>query len=330
MGMLKLKMTLLLIIFFGILYGIISVIGYVFGIHNLLFYFSLAFFLVFIQYLIGPKVVELVMNVHYVRNDEEPWLHEVIEELARKAGIPKPKVGIAEMGIPNAFAFGRSLKDGRVCVTRGILKLLNKEELKAVLGHEISHLKHRDVIFITFLSVLPLLLYLIARNLFFLGIYGGRDERSRGNLPLVLVGLFAFIMYFITNLLILYASRIREYFADAGSVKLGSRPSHLASALYKLVYGNARVRREELKQYEGIKAFFLNDPSRALKEIRDLREIDINLSGDIDESELLALRNKKVKLSFDEKLFELLSTHPNMLKRIKHLSELESGMLTGN
>ncbi|MEO0231014.1 MAG: M48 family metalloprotease [candidate division WOR-3 bacterium] len=322
---LRLKMTILLIIFFGIIYAVISVIGYALGIQNFLFYLFLALFFVFLQYLIGPKIVEIVMNVRYVNEREEPWLHEVVEELSRKANIPKPKVGIAEINVPNAFAFGRSLRDGRVCVTRGILRILNKNELKAVLGHEISHLKHRDVIFITLLSVLPLLLYLIARNLFFMGMYSRRSERERGNLPLVLVGLFAFIMYFITNLLVLYASRIREYFADTGSVKLGSRPSHLASALYKLVYGNARINKEELKQYEGIKAFFLNDPSRALKEIRDLREIDLDLSGEIEEDELLALRNKKVKLSFEDKLFEILSTHPNMLKRIKYLSELERG-----
>lgn len=321
---LRLKMTILLIIFFGILYAVISVIGYALGMHNFLFYFFLALFFVFLQYLIGPKIVEMLMNVRYVDKKEEPWLHQVIEELSAKANIPKPKVGIAEIDIPNAFAFGRGLRDGRVCVTRGILRLLNKDELKAVLGHEISHLKNRDVIFITLLSVLPLLLYLIARNLFFMGMYARRD-RERGNLPLVLVGLFAFIMYFITNLLVLYASRIREYFADTGSVKLGSRPSHLASALYKLVYGNARINREELKQYEGVKAFFLNDPSKALKEIRDLREIDLDLSGKIEEDELLALRNKKVKLSFEDRLFELLSTHPNMLKRIKYLSELERG-----
>ncbi len=320
---LKLKMTILLIIFFGILYAVVSIIGYAFGIHNFLFYLFLALFFIFLQYLIGPKIVETLMRVRYLDEDEEPWLHEMVEELARKAKIPKPKIGIAEINIPNAFAFGRTLKDGRVCVTRGILRLLTRDELKAVLGHEISHLKHRDVIFITLLSVLPLLLYLVARNLLFMGIYGRRSERERGNLPLLLVGLLAFIMYFITNLLVLYASRIREYFADTGSVKLGSRPHHLASALYKLVYGNARIDREELKQYEGIKAFFLNDPSRALKEIRDLREIDLDLSGKIEEDELLSLRNKKVKISFEEKLFEILSTHPNMLKRIKYLSELE-------
>jgi heat shock protein HtpX len=324
---LRVKMTLLLILFFGILYAVISVIGYAIGIQNFIFYLFLALFFIFIQYLIGPKIVELTMNVRYVSEDEAPYLHEIVEELSRKATIPKPKVGIAEINIPNAFAFGRSLKDGRVCVTRGILRLLDKDELKAVLGHEISHLKNRDVIFITFLSALPLLLYLISRNLLFMGMYARRDERERGNLPLVLVGLFAFIMYFITNLLVLYASRIREYFADTGSVKLGSRPSHLASALYKLVYGNARISKEELRNYEGVKAFFLNDPSRALKEIRDLREIDLDLSGKIEEDELISLRNKKVKLSFADRLFELLSTHPNMLKRIKYLSKLEGGNL---
>ncbi|MEN3045035.1 MAG: M48 family metalloprotease [Candidatus Hydrothermales bacterium] len=323
---LRFKLYLLLIIFFGLIYAVVSVIGYAIGIKSFYFYLLLALVFLFIQYMIGPNIVELMMNVRYVDKSQEPWLHEVVEELSSKAGIPKPKIGIAEINIPNAFAFGRSLGDGRVCVTRGILRLLNRDELKAVLGHEISHLKNRDVMFITLLSVLPLVLYLIARNLIFMGMFERRDERSSGNLPLVLVGFLSFILYFITNLLVLYASRIREYFADTGSVSLGSRPIHLASALYKLAYGSAKVDREELRQYEGIKAFFLNDPSKALKEIRELREIDINLSGKIEEDELLALRNKKVKLSFTDKLFELLSTHPNMLKRIKYLSQIERGM----
>ncbi|MEN3046875.1 MAG: zinc metalloprotease HtpX [Candidatus Hydrothermales bacterium] len=320
---LRFKLYLLLMIFFGLLYVVASLIGYAIGIKSFYFYLLMALFFTWVQYMIGPHIVELMMNVRYVDKTEEPWLHEVVEDLSRRANIPKPKIGIAEISLPNAFAFGRSLKDGRVCVTRGILKLLNKDELRAVLGHEISHLKNRDVMFITLLSVLPLVLYLIARNLIFIGMFERRDERSSGNLPLVLVGFLAFILYFITNLLVLYASRIREYFADTGSVSLGSRPIHLASALYKLSLGSARMDREEVRQYEGIKAFFLNDPSKALKEIKELREIDINLSGKIEEDELIALRNKKVKLSFADKLLELLSTHPNMLKRIKYLSELD-------
>jgi heat shock protein HtpX len=120
---------------------------------------------------------------------------------------------------------------------------------------------------------------------------------------------------------VLYGSRIREYFADKGAVELGNKPSALASALYKLVYGAARTDREAIRDAEGMKAFFANDPSRAVAELRELKQLDLDRSGTIDRSELESLRGKKVSLNFGDKLMETLSTHPNMLKRIKRLSE---------
>jgi len=122
---------------------------------------------------------------------------------------------------------------------------------------------------------------------------------------------------------VLYGSRIREYYADQGSVRLGSKPHDMATALYKLVYGNARHKNsEELKRIEGVKAFFVNDPSRAWNEINELKQVDTDMSGTIDFDELLELREKKVRLSTGDKMMELFTTHPNMLKRIKHLSTL--------
>ncbi len=162
-----------------------------------------------------------------------------------------------------------------------------------------------------------MILYRIAWQFLFFGNRRGRNQASTA-----MVGLVAFIFYFVTNLLVLYASRIREYFADKGSVDLGNNPSNLASALYKLVYGSARMPKEAIKDVEGLKAFFANDPSRALKELRDLRELDLDKSGTISDSELVVLNAKNIRLNFGDKLMELLSTHPNMLKRIKRLSEL--------
>jgi heat shock protein HtpX len=120
----------------------------------------------------------------------------------------------------------------------------------------------------------------------------------------------------------MYGSRIREYYADLGSVQLGSQPQHLATALYKLAYGSAKTNKKLLRQTEGMKAFFINDPSQAMNEIRDLKQIDIDMSGTIDQNELLMLSGKKIKLSRTDRMMEVLSTHPNMVKRIKHLSSL--------
>jgi len=248
-------------------------------------------------------------------------LFAMVEDLARRANIPIPRIGIAQIELPNAFAFGRSLRDGRVCVTQGILRLLDKDELRAVLGHELTHLRNHDVLTITILSVIPMIMYRLAWSFMFSG--RRRDSRDGGG-NAVLIGLTAFLFYFITNLLVLYASRIREYFADKGSIELGNKPSTLASSLYKLVYGAARTDRDSLKEVEGLKAFFVNDPSQAMNEIKDLAALDLDKSGTIDAYELSKLRNSNIRLGFGEKMMEILSTHPNMLKRIKRLSEYKA------
>lgn len=314
---LKLRMYLLLVILFGIIYAITVVIGSSLKITNFYFYLILSLLLMFVQYMIGPKMVEWTMKVKYVNREEYPKLFEMVKDLAVRAGIPVPRIGVAQISLPNAFAFGRSVNDGRVCVTEGIIKLLNEDELKAVLGHELSHLKNRDVLIITLLSVIPIIMYRLAWHFLFFG--RTRNRNQGGNAAVI--GLAAFIFYFITNLLVLYASRIREYFADEGSCLLGNKPSALASSLYKLVYGSARINKEELKEVEGLKAFFVNDPSQARNEINELRQLDLDKNGTIDMYELEALKNKRLKLNFQDKLLELLSTHPNMMKRIKELSQ---------
>jgi heat shock protein HtpX len=312
-------MYLLIALLFAILYGVITGVGTWMGMGNATVYIVMAFGFIGIQYLVGPSLVSLTMRVKWVSEQEEPELHQMVAELARRANLPKPKVGISQISVPNAFAFGRTKSDGRVCVTRGIMRLLDRDQLRAVLGHEIAHIQHRDMAIITLLSAIPLVMYWLAWS----AMWGGSSSRRQGGSYAALIGLGAFLLYFITNLLVLYGSRIREYYADKGSVELGNRPQHMATALYKLVYGNARLKgSEELKRVEGVKAFFVNDPSRAWHEIKELSQVDRDMSGTIDSDELLELRQKSLRLSAGEKMMEIFTTHPNMLKRIKHLSTL--------
>jgi len=312
-------MWILLTLLFSIIYALVVMIGTAAGMNDFTVYFVIAFAMMLVQYLIGPKMVEWTMGVRYVRREEYPDIYGMVEDQAMRANIPMPRVAVSALPIPNAFAFGRGIRDGRVCVTEGIIRLLNPQELKAVIGHEISHIKNRDVLTITILSVIPMIMYRIAWHFLF---YGRRNDRGSNT---ALVGLAALVFYFVTSLLVLYASRIREYFADRGSVELGNNPESLASALYKLVYGSARVNKNVLKEAEGLKAFFVNDPSRAMSEIRELSQLDTDKSGTIDRAELAALQNKELKLSFADHLMEMMSTHPNMLKRIKTLSEWQRG-----
>lgn len=322
MFFLKLRMWLLVTALFAIIYAFVVMIGSYLGIGNFYIYLFIGLGMMFFQYMIGPKIVEWSMRVRYIKREENPTLFNMVADLAKRAQVPMPRIGIAQIAIPNAFAFGRGINDGRICVTQGIMGLLNEDELRAVLGHEMSHLKNRDVLTITLLSVIPMILYRIAFNFLF---YGRRRDSKGSNT--VLIGIVALIFYFITQLLVLYASRIREYFADRGSILLGNSPHALASSLYKLVYGATRVDKESLREVEGLKAFFASDPSRAYREIRELKSLDMDKDGSIDTSELQVLRNKTIGLGFGDKLLEMMSTHPNMLKRIKKLSEYKVGQV---
>jgi len=317
---LQMRMYLLIGVLFGLLFLLILAIGSALGGTSVIVYVILAGGMVLLQYLLSPYLVGLMMKVKYVSEKEEPELHHMVAELAREAGIPKPKIGISQIQAPNAFAFGRTRHDARICVTEGIRKLLSKDEMRAVLGHEISHIKHRDMAVITALSLVPSVCYYIAMSLMWSGMFGGRRRNNTGSL--VLIGVGAFVLYFITNLLVLYGSRIREYYADEGSVKIGNKPHFLASALYRLVYASARAPKEEARQAAGLKAFFINDPSQARSEITELKAIDRDMSGTIDADELAAVRNSKVHVGTADKMMEILSTHPNMLKRIQRLASL--------
>lgn len=314
---------MLVAVLFAILYGVITVIGFWMGVGGWLPYALMSLVMVLIQYMVGPILVQHMMHVRWVSAEDEPDLHKMVAELAEGAHVRKPRVGISEMDMPNAFAFGRSRSSGNICVTRGILRLLNRDELRAVLGHEMSHIRNRDMMVITLLSVIPMVMYQIAWITMWSGALGGRREGNNGGIGMA-IGIGAFLVHFITNMLVLYGSRIREYGADRGSVQLGGAPSQLASALYKLSYGSARMRgSREMRETEGAKAFFISDPTKGWRDVNQVADIDANRNGIIEPSELIALREKQVRISGGEKMLELFTTHPNMLKRIKQLALLQ-------
>ncbi|MDF2957393.1 MAG: Zn-dependent protease with chaperone function [Candidatus Alkanophagales archaeon MCA70_species_1] len=306
------------ILLFAVIYGLLALVAYALGVGAPVFYAALAALIVAVQFFMGPRIVEWTMRVRYISELEYPELHRLVEDLARRAGIPKPRVGISEVPIPNAFAFGTSRRNARVCVTRRLLETLDRDELEAVLGHEISHIKHRDMLVITALSVIPMICYFVYYSLFLSAFFGGRS-RDEGSLPTLAIAFIAFLVYFISNLIVLYASRIREYYADAGSVELTKRPYSLASALYKIIYGNARASDETLKAVQGLRAFFASDPATARRDLYDLREADINKDGRISAYELEAFA-RRARVPLTERLMELFSTHPHPVSRVKRLA----------
>lgn len=314
-------MGLCVLLLFAVIYALLIVIATFTGVGTPIVYALLAGGLVAVQFFIGPKIVEKTMHVRYVSETEQPELHRMVTELAMKAGIPKPKVGISEIAIPNAFAFGTSKRKARVCVTRRLMQMLSRDELEAVLGHELSHIQHHDMVVITALSVIPMICYFIYFSFFWSGLFGGGGRDREGALPMMAIALIAFALYFISNLIVLYGSRIREYYADAGSAELTKKPHELASALYKMIYGSAGLKQEKVKKELGsMRAFFATDPVTARGDLKDLSAADLNRDGKIDAYELKIFA-ERARVSRADRLMEIFSTHPNPVSRVKRLGE---------
>ena len=192
---------------------------------NLLGVFNITTLLVLVmlfnigQWLIAPYIIDAIYKVREISRDENPKLYDMVERLSQASGIKTPKVMIANIPIPNAFAYGSPLTGPRVAVTTGLLKTLEDEEIEAVIGHELGHLKHRDVQIMMFVSILPAIFYFIGYSLFWSSLWSrGREER--GAETAALIGIACIALYWILQLFSLYLSRLREYYADRHSATI--------------------------------------------------------------------------------------------------------------
>jgi heat shock protein HtpX len=305
-----LTMSLTVFLLFGFLFAILAGVGYYFGISGWLIV-SFAIILVFLQWLVAPKIIWWSTNMRLLKTNEYPWLWKTVKVLCKKNKVPIPKLAIVRSGAPNAFVFGRTPSSAVLAVTQGLLNTLNKDEVKAVVAHEVGHIKHKDMIVMTVVGAIPVILYFIARFLVF---QPRRDER-RGS-GAILVGIAAFILYFITNLLVLALSRLREYYSDHFSA-VNTKPSSLASALAKITYG---LGTSSDKGNEAVRAFYIADPLTATREISMFSSEYSDF--EIGESEL------KKAIEWEKKnplarIGEFFSTHPLTYKRILALKRLE-------
>ena len=312
---LRLRMIVTSVLMFTIVYFLIMLVARYLGISSWRLYFGVSILIVFLQYWFGPSLVKRSMNVRPLSEAEAPHIHQMLQELADEAGIKKPELGLSEINIPNAFASGRSSRSGHIAITRPILGLLDREELRAVLGHEMGHIKHNDMIVTAAVSVIPMICYYIALSFFFSG-----DSRNGGG---ILIGILGYLFYLLGQVLVLFISRTREYYADEASVEFGNRPAALVSALYKLSYGASRCSKETIDEVNNNRAFFVNDVNNAKNDVTDFQQIDFDGDGKISDDELKRLLNADVKISRKNGLMELFSTHPDSLKRVKRLAELQ-------
>ena len=265
----------------------ITVLAYI-GVETLLLLVIVTVILV-IQYFFSDKITLWSMGARQVSEQEEPHLYETLTRLCTIAGIPRPKLAIVDNTIPNAFATGRNQKNSVIAVTTGLRSMLNQEELEAVLAHELSHVKNRDVMVITLASFISTAAWFIFRSFLTSRMQVSGGKGGKQNLWFV-IPLIAAAVWVISFLLIKALSRYREFAADRGSAVLTGQPSHLASALMKISGLMARVPTDDLRKVEGMNAFFIIPA----------------ISG--------------------SSIFNLFSTHPTVEQRLAALEQIEQEM----
>lgn len=234
-------------------------------------------------YWFSDKIVLRMYKAREVSEGEAPELYGIVRRLVQKAGMPMPKVYIIPAEQPNAFATGRNPKHAAVAVTEGIMKMLSTEELSGVIGHELSHVKHRDILISTVAAVIAGAISYLAHMAQWAMIFGGghRDDNEGGN-PIAALALIilAPIMALIIQMAI---SRSREYSADQAGAELAGNPRFLSNALRKLQYGAQRI---PMRANEATSHMFIVNP-----------------------------------LHGGKALLKLFSTHPPIEERIRRLEE---------
>lgn len=270
----------------GVLYLIFLSILHYLGVG----YFPLAIIasvMILAQWYFSDKIVLWSSGAKIVSKEEFPRLHEIVERLSANNGLSKPKVALVNTPVPNAFATGKGPKSSLVAVTTGIKDLLDDDELEAVIGHELSHVRSRDVLVLTLASVFSTVAWYLAQ----FGFYGGLQTRDRNSVGITaIVMLVAIITWIVSFLIIRAISRYREYSADRGGSIMTGKPDKLASALLKISGRIGSVPPKELEKVQKLNAFFIIPA----------------LSG--------------------SSIANLFSTHPPVEKRVQKLMDMRRGM----
>jgi heat shock protein HtpX len=243
------------------------------------------------QWYFSDTVAMKAMRAREVTPQEAPELHQMIDRLCALADMPKPRVGVADVSVPNAFATGRSPERSVVCVTTGILGMLTADEMEAVLAHELSHVAHRDVTVMTIASTAGIVAGMLSRGAQWGAFLGGgrRDNNNQGGLPIWLVVLVvSLVVYAVSFFLTRLLSRYRELCADRSGAYLTMKPRALGTALQKISSGMNQIPTADLRASSAMNAFFI------------------------------APAIKGVSLS------QLTSTHPSLEQRLQQLARIEA------
>ncbi len=252
---------------------------------------ALAGGLALFQLFASDRMVLATMRAKVVTPEEQPELHRMVDRLSLAAGIPKPKVAVSNMEVPNAFATGRSQKTAAVAVTTGLMALLSERELEGVLAHEISHIRTRDVVVMTYASFFLVVASTLMNFLFFSAIFGGmgRSRQGGGNVFMIAY-VVTIVVWLVSQMLVAALSRYREYGADRGAALITRRPGDLASALQRIQGAITGLPKNDLRRAESLNAFFIMP-------------------------------------AVSDGFAKLFATHPPMNRRVELLREMESGIM---
>jgi heat shock protein HtpX len=247
--------------------------------------------LILAQWYFSDKIVLWSTGAKIVSREQFPELHDLVERIVARNNLSKPRIAVINMRMPNAFATGKTPKSSIVAVTIGLMDQLDQEELEGVIAHELAHIKNRDVLVLTLASLFSMIAWYMMRFGMYGGMFGGHGRRdNQGGAAMLLILLIAIVTWIASFLIIRAISRYREYVADRDGALITGKPSKLASALLKISGTMKRVPTRDLREVEGMNAFFIIPA----------------ISGD-------ALTN-------------LFSTHPPVAQRVKKLMEMEAAM----
>ena len=208
------------------------------------------------QLLFGDRIALASMRARITTPEEQPELHAMIERLCQLADLPKPRVAVSEMDLPNAFAAGHSRKSATVCATTGLMERLEPRELEGVIAHELSHIANKDVIVMTVAGFLATVAGLLVRFGIYSGMSGGRG-RDNSAAIFFLVIVVSVVVYVLSFLLLRALSRYREFAADRGAAIMTGAPAQLAAALQKIAGTMSKIPTRDLRAAEGMNAFFI-------------------------------------------------------------------------
>lgn len=255
----------------------------------------IALIMIMAQWYFSDKIVMWSAGAKVVTREQFPELHNLVERIVARNNLPKPKIAVINTRMPNAFATGKGPKSSVVAVTTGLMDTLNTEELEGVIAHELTHIRNRDVLVLTLASLFSTVAWYLMQFGFYGGLYGGgmgyggnRNNNSAGAMIIVIA--VALLTWVVSFLIIRAISRYREFAADRGSAQMTGKPIELANALMKISGTMKNVPTRDLRQEEGLNAFFIVPA----------------LSGST--------------------IGNLFSTHPPIQKRVQKLMEMEASM----